>query len=127
MEEDNLETCTEEQREVFMCNIRAREAILSVLPKSEYSQVKQLKTSYEIWKTLEANYEGDTHAKRVRLQNLYFTFQDAKMMEDESIRSYIGRISENVVGIRSHGGTKLDDEVIWKILKSLAPPFKTIT
>ena len=39
-EEDNLESCTEEQREVFMCNIRAREAILSALPKSEYSQVK---------------------------------------------------------------------------------------
>ena len=76
-----------------MCNLRAREAILSALPKSEYSQVKQLKTSHEIWKTLEANYEGDTHAKRVRLQNLHCAFQDARMMEDESIRSYIGRIS----------------------------------
>ena len=92
-EEDQLETYTKEQREVFMCNIREREAILSVLPKSEYSQVKLLKTSHEIWKNLEANYEGDTHAKRVRLKNLYCTFQDARMMEDESIRSYVGRIS----------------------------------
>ena len=48
------------------------------------------------------------------------------MMEDESIRSYIGIISKIVVGIRSHGGTKLDDEVIWKILKSLTPPFKIV-
>ena len=40
--EDHLETYTEEQREVFMCNIRAREAILSELPKSEYNQVKLL-------------------------------------------------------------------------------------
>ena len=79
-----------------MCNIRAREAILLTLPKSEYSQVKLLKTSHEIWKTLEANYDGDTHAKRVRLQNLYCTFQDARMMEDESVRSYIGRISKIV-------------------------------
>ena len=47
-----------------MCNIRAREAILLALPKSEYSQVKLLKTYHEIWKTLEANYGGDTHAKR---------------------------------------------------------------
>ena len=37
VEEDNLERITEEQREVFMCNIRAREAILSAPPKSEYS------------------------------------------------------------------------------------------
>ena len=124
--EDNLETYTEEQREVFMCNIRAREAILSTLLESEYSQVKVLKTFHEIWKALEENYEGDTHAKRVRLQNLHCTFQDARMMEDESVRSYIGRISEIVVGIRSHGGTKLDDEVIWKILKILTPPIKTI-
>ena len=117
MEEDNLESSTEEQREVFMCNIRAREAILSALPKSEYSQVKLLKTSYEIWKALEANYEGDTHAKRVRLLILYCTFQDARMLEDEFVRSYVGRIFEIVARIRSYGGTKLDDEVIWKILK----------
>ena len=107
--------------------MRAREEILLALPESEYSQVKLLKISHEIWKALEANYEGDTHAKRVRLQNLHCAFQDARMMEDESVRSYIGTISEIIVGIRSHGGTKLDDEVIWKILKRLTPPFKTIT
>ena len=89
-----------------MCNIREIEAILLSLPKSEYSQVKLLKTSQEIWKALEENYEGDTHAKRVRLKNLICAFQNGRMMEDESVRSYIG------VGIRSHGGTKLDDEVI---------------
>ena len=48
------------------------------------------------------------------------------MMEDEFVISYIGRISEIVAGISSHSGTKLDDEVIWKILKSLTPPFKIV-
>ncbi|MDF3686464.1 hypothetical protein [Enterobacter hormaechei] len=48
------------------------------------------------------------------------------MMEDESIRTFVGRISEITVGIRSQGGTKEDDEVIWKILKTLTPPFKQI-
>ena len=109
-----------------MCNIRVREAILSAFPESEYSQVKLFKTSHEIWKTLEANYEGDTHAKRVRLQNLYCAFQDARMMEDEFVRSYVGRIFEIFVGITSHDGKKSDDEVIWKILKSLTPPFKSV-
>ena len=37
VEEDNLENCIEEQREVFMCNIREREAILSTLPEHKYS------------------------------------------------------------------------------------------
>ena len=48
VEEDNLESWTEEHREVFMCNIREREGILSALPKSEYSQAKLLKSSHEI-------------------------------------------------------------------------------
>ena len=64
-EEDQLETWIKEQREVFMCNIRAREELLLELPESEYSQVKLLKKSHEIWKTLKANYEGDTHAKEL--------------------------------------------------------------
>ena len=33
------------------------------------------------------------------------------MMEDESIRSYVGRISEIVAGITSHDGKNFDDEV----------------
>ena len=109
-----------------MCDIRSREVILLALPKSKYSQVKKLKTSHEIWKTLDDNYEGDTHANRVRLKNLHCAFQDARMMEDESIRSYIGRISEIVAGITSLDGMKSDDEVIWKILKILTPPFKIV-
>ena len=109
-----------------MYNIRARELILSSLPKSEYNQVKLLKTSHEIWKTLKANYEGDTHAKRVRFQNLYCTFQDAKMIEDESVKTYIGRLSKIVTRIKSLGGKKSNDEVIWKILKNLTPPFKIV-
>ena len=49
------------------------------------------------------------------------------MMEDESVRSYIGRIFEIFVGIRSYEGTKSDDEVLWTILKIMTTPFKTIT
>lgn len=48
------------------------------------------------------------------------------MVEDELVRSYILRILEIIARIQSHGGTKDDDEVIWKILKSLSPPFKSI-
>ena len=48
------------------------------------------------------------------------------MMEDESVRSYVSRIYEIVAGITSLDGNKFDDEVIWKILKSLTPPFKIV-
>lgn len=48
------------------------------------------------------------------------------MIKYESIRTFVGRISEITIGIRSQGGTKENDEVIWKILKSLTPPFKPL-
>ena len=49
--------------------------------------------SYKIWKALESTFEGDKHAERMRLQNWICAFQNSEMMEDESLRSYIGRIS----------------------------------
>ena len=106
--EKDLETCTEEQMELFMCDMRAREALLSALPKIEYNQVKSLITSHMIWKALENGFEGDGHSKKLRLQSWICAFQDAKMMEDESIRTFVGTISEINTSIRSQGGTKED-------------------
>lgn len=123
---EELEECSEVERDLFMCNMRAREALLSALPENEYSQVKSLQTSHEIWKALESTFEGDIHAKRIRLLNWIYAFQKAKMMEDEYVRSHIARISKIVAGIRSHGGTKEEDEAVWKILKILTPPFKQV-
>ena len=67
VEEGKLEECSEPKRDLFMCNMRAREALLSVLPYNEYSKVKSLQTSHEIWKALESTFEGDDNAKRMRL------------------------------------------------------------
>ena len=79
-----------------------------------------------IWKALENIFEGDEHSNKLRLQTWICAFEYAKMIEDESIGTYVGRISKITIGIRSQGGTKEDDEVIWKILKSLTPPYKPV-
>ena len=60
------------------------------------------------------------------MQNWICAFQDVKMMKDEAMGNYFGRILEIVVGISSQGGTKEEDEVMWKILKNLTPPFKQV-
>ena len=75
---------------------------------------------------MENSFEGDKHSKNLRPHNWFCAFQDAKMMADEFVRTYIGRISWIIVGIKAQGGTKSDDEVIWKILKTLTPPFKSV-
>ena len=92
--ESALETCIEDEREIFMCEMRAGEELLSALPKIEYNQIKTLDTSYKISKALENSFEGDEHSKKLRLQSWICAFQDTKMMKDESIRTYVGRILE---------------------------------
>ena len=62
-----MESCTEEERDLFMCNMRAREALLTTLPKIEYNQVKSLATSHLIWRDLESSFEGDEHSNKLRL------------------------------------------------------------
>lgn len=48
IKEKDLEACTEEKRDLFMCDMRDREALLIVLPKIEYNLVKSLPTSHLI-------------------------------------------------------------------------------
>ena len=54
-----------------------------------------------IWKALKNSFEGDEHSKKLRLKSWICAFQDAKMMEDESIRTYIGRILEITIAIKA--------------------------
>ena len=98
--------------------MRAIEEIFTALPKIEYNQVKLFSTSHLIWKALETSFEGDAHSKKLRLQSSICAFQDAKMIEDEFVRTFVGRISEITASVKYQGGTKEDDEVIWKILNS---------
>ena len=64
----DLEICTKVERDIFMCDMTAREALLTALPKIDYNQVKLLATSHLIWKALENSFEGDAHSKNLRLQ-----------------------------------------------------------
>ena len=75
---------------------------------------------------MENSFEGDEHSKNFRLQYWICAFQDAKMMEDEFLRTYIGRILEITIGIKAQGETKDDNEFLWKILKTLTLPFKSL-
>ena len=58
------------------------------------------------------------------LQNWICLFQVGKMMEDQSMRSFISRISDTTLGIKSCQGLKDEYEIIWKILKALIPPYR---
>ena len=69
IKEKDLETCTEAKRDLFMCDIKAREGLLTKFPKIEYNQVKSLAISHLIWKALENIFEGNDYSKNLRLKN----------------------------------------------------------
>ena len=68
VKEEKPKECSEEERDMFMCNMRSREKLPSTLQENEYSQVKSVQTSHKTWNILESIFEGDTHTKRIRLQ-----------------------------------------------------------
>ena len=65
--EDQFESCTKQQLDLFMCDMRTREAILSTLPKNNYNQVKTKISTNKLLEVLEAIHEGDKHSKGVKL------------------------------------------------------------
>ena len=66
IEEKDLESFSEVERDLFMCDMRAREALLTTLPEIEYNQIKSLVTSHFIWKALENSFECDANSKKLR-------------------------------------------------------------
>ena len=48
VKEEKIEEWSEVERDPFMCNMRAREALVLALLDNEYSQGKSLQISYEI-------------------------------------------------------------------------------
>ena len=53
IKEEKVKECFEEERDIFLCDMRSKEALLSALPKNMYNHVQYLITSYEVWKDLE--------------------------------------------------------------------------
>ena len=70
----DLENCTEDERDLFICAMRAREAILTAIPKIKYNQIKPLINSHIIWKALENSFEVDENSKKLKLQSWICTF-----------------------------------------------------
>lgn len=124
VKERDIESSFVEQKELFMFNIYAIEALITAVPESEFSEVKNLQLAHEIWIRLGAHFEGDQYVNKSKLQNWKGMFGSAKMQEDKTIRSYFHRIAEIIAGIKSCAETITKDEKVWKILKSLPPTYE---
>ena len=83
-------------------------------------------TAKEAWSILETKYRGSEKVILFKLQSLWGQFDSLQMNENESIQSYVDRVSNIVNQIRSNGDTIEDVKIIRKILRTLTKKFDHI-
>lgn len=62
-------------------------ALASTLSYSEYKDVEDLETSYEMWEKLKVVCGGDMHVLRAKVERLRGKFDEMKMQEGEEIEA----------------------------------------
>ena len=107
----------------FTFNGKAMNAILSGLVESEFVKVMHCTSAKEMWDKLISSHEGDEKVKDAKLQVHRLQFEQLKMKDDETVRSYFLRVEE-LVNLMKGLGEKIDDTfLVRKILRSLTDRF----
>lgn len=112
-----------EDKKLFGCNSKAKNAIMCGLVESELVKIMGCKTAKEIWDKLKSIREGDDKIKEAKLQTHRAQFGRLKMNEDENIEAYMLRLNEVINANRGLGETIEDFVIVKKILRSLPQRF----
>ncbi|XP_020208548.1 uncharacterized protein LOC109793492 [Cajanus cajan] len=82
---------SENQKQRFVLNSKARNALMCALTKEEYTKVHSFKSAKQMWDTLSITYEGSLEVKRNKLSLLGRKYQLFEMEENEFIQTMFGR------------------------------------
>nr|KYP47489.1 hypothetical protein KK1_030886 [Cajanus cajan] len=113
------EQWTEEQKERFRLNSKARNALMCALSEEEYTKVHSFRSSKQMWDTLALTYEGSLEVKRYKLSLLARKYELFEMEESESIQTMFGRFQTIVNELSFLGRTYDNFDHIDKSLRSL--------
>nr|KYP41253.1 hypothetical protein KK1_037375 [Cajanus cajan] len=106
---------SEEQKQRFMLNSKARNAFMCALSEEEYNKVHGFKSAKQMWDTLAITYEGSFEVS-ILLARKYELF---KMEENKSIQTMFGRFQTIVNELFVLGRTYDNFDHIDKLLRSL--------
>ena len=99
--------------------------IASSLSYEEFDEVKDYKTSFEMWNKLKDIYGGDDNVRRAKANILRGQFDQMRMREDENIAKYVERIKASVSAIRASGGEIKEETVVSKISELYFPSMQS--
>ena len=63
--------------------------IASTLSYEEFDEVKDCKTSFEMWNKIKDIYGGDDNVRRAKAESLRGEFDQMRMREDENVAKYV--------------------------------------
>ena len=92
--------------------------IASTLSYEEFDEVKDSKTTFEMWNKLKDIYGGDDNVRRVKAKIHRGQFDHMRMREDENVAKYMERIKASVSAIRAFGGEIKEQIVVSEILRT---------
>ncbi|XP_020205582.1 uncharacterized protein LOC109790771 [Cajanus cajan] len=107
----------ENQKQRFILNSKARNALMCALTKEEYTKVHSFRSAKQIWDTLAITYEGSIEVKCNKLSLLVYELFE--MEENESIQAMFGRFQTIVNELSFLGRTYDNFDHIEKLLRSL--------
>ncbi|GJZ14635.1 hypothetical protein Tco_0550312 [Tanacetum coccineum] len=94
--------------------------IQQAVDETIFSRIAAAKSAKEAWDTLKTEYQGSAKVITVKLQFLRRDFESAVMKSNETVQTYLARVSGIVRQMRAYGDKVADEIVVAKIQRSLS-------
>ena len=95
--------------------------IAFALSYEEFDEIKDCKTSFDMWNKLKDIYGGDENVRRAKEESLRGQFDQMRMREDENVSKYVERIKASVSAIRASRGEIKEEIVVSKFSELFFP------
>ncbi|GKU90881.1 hypothetical protein SLEP1_g4825 [Rubroshorea leprosula] len=103
-----------------MINNKAINMLQCALNPIEFHRVFGCDMAKEMWDMLEVTHEGTSQTKESKINRLIYMYELFKMKPEESIQDMYTRLNDIVTNLKALGKVYPSQEVVRKVLKSLA-------
>ncbi|XP_013713550.2 uncharacterized protein LOC106417262 [Brassica napus] len=118
------ERWTDSDKAASKFNSKALTTIFSAVDLDQFKIIQGCESAKEAWDTLINHFEGNTSVRRTRIDHLASKFENLRMEDDESIGSFISKIS-SIANEASVLGKKYNEKkLVKKVLRCLPPRFE---
>ncbi|KAK5802706.1 hypothetical protein PVK06_030323 [Gossypium arboreum] len=109
----------EEDRRNVQLNAKAMHTLFCALRLDEYSRVSLCSNAKEIYDKLEVTYEGTDQVKTSKVGIFTLNYETFTMKPMEVIKAMSDRFSIIIKEPKSYWKTYSNEEIVWKMLRSL--------